>query len=80
MENENLTSVKMDYLRLKLIDTIRSFRSDVMSDAITVKLDIENRAERGLRYAQEEEIYNELVQTLNVIDEYEKRIANVKTM
>lgn len=80
MGNENLTSVKMDHLRLKLIDAIRSFRSDVMSDAITVKLDIENRAERGLKYAQEEEIYNELVQTLNTIDEYEKRIANVQTM
>ena len=78
MENENLVSVKMDKLRSKLIEVIRSFRSDVMTDAITVKLDIDNRAERGLKYAQEQEIYDELLLTLSNIDTYEERIANVE--
>lgn len=77
---ENLTTVKMDRLKEKLINTIRAFRSDVMSDSITVKLDIENRAERGLKYAQEEEIYNELVATLDAIDRYENRIKSVSTI
>lgn len=77
---ENLTTVKMDKLKEKLINTIRAFRSDVMSDSITVKLDIENRAERRLKYAQEEEIYNELVATLDAIDRYENRIKSVSTI